>query len=383
VQQREQSDKRLVRVAVSAGPAAQQPGLVAAGQSLAAEPAGGSVREAGCRIGEADPLLAGEAEEVTQRREPEPTVAARGEERLDVRARARRPIAHALLVEVHCELGQDREALLDRVIFERVLAYPTGALATGQQPREISLGRRAQRRGQRSIRRARGRARAGRPRRSRQAAGNEERLQQPGGVARAAAGAAAVADRSDHPGWPVSPRAQRPFQATQVPHADRWRAALQQPVGERTEPLRAAFCQTILGALDPHADPRGVALIARVAQPVGGVAAQLTAAPTAPRYAHFFGLSGDFAGYVEFFHLQDLVDHGAAVVEFFMPFEDFTASPLPGTLDAYFAYRQRAIEFIASRNHRIAAYVDAWPPMRSAAKAVIAGGAGYSSGAAA
>lgn len=57
VQQREQSDERLVRVAVSAGPAAQQLCLVAAGEGLAAVPAGGLVREACGRVGEADPLL--------------------------------------------------------------------------------------------------------------------------------------------------------------------------------------------------------------------------------------------------------------------------------------------------------------------------------------
>ena len=52
-------------------------------------------------------------------------------------------------------------------------------------------------------------------------------------------------------------------------------------------------------------------------------------------------------------------------VKFSMPFEDFTASPLPGTLDAYDAYRQRAIEFIESRNQRIAAHVGARPVMDS------------------
>jgi len=46
-----------------------------------------------------------------------------------------------------------------------------------------------------------------------------------------------------------------------------------------------------------------------------------------------------------------------------MQFEDFAASPLPGTLDAYYAYRQRAIEFIESRNRRIAAHVGARPVM--------------------
>lgn len=93
------------------------------------------------------------------------------------------------------------------------------------------------------------------------------------------------------------------------------------------------------------------------------------------RYADFFGLFDDFAGYVDFFHLRDLVNEGTATVKFFMPLEDFTASPLPGTLDAYFVYRQRAIEFIESRNRRIAAHVGAGPPMNSAAKVAIRGGA--------
>ena len=75
---------------------------------------------------------------------------------------------------------------------------------------------------------------------------------------------------------------------------------------------------------------------------------------TLARYADFFRLFGDFAGYVEFFHLQDIVNEITSTVEFFTPFEDFTASPLPGTLDAYFVYRQRAREFIESRNRRIA-----------------------------
>jgi Family of unknown function (DUF6994) len=78
---------------------------------------------------------------------------------------------------------------------------------------------------------------------------------------------------------------------------------------------------------------------------------------TLARYADFFGLFGDFAGYVNFFHLQDLVDDVTSTVKFFTPFEDFTAPPLPGTLGEYLWYRQHAIEFIESRNRRIAAYV--------------------------
>jgi hypothetical protein len=73
---------------------------------------------------------------------------------------------------------------------------------------------------------------------------------------------------------------------------------------------------------------------------------------TLARYADFFRLFRDFAGYVDFFLLQDLVNDGTAV-KFFRPFDDFGASPLPGTLDAYLGYRHRAIEFIESRNRRI------------------------------
>lgn len=86
---------------------------------------------------------------------------------------------------------------------------------------------------------------------------------------------------------------------------------------------------------------------------------------TLARYADFFGLFGDFPGYVDFSHLQDLVNEVTLTVKFSLPFEDFTASPLPGTLDAYFVYRQRAIEFIESRNRRIAAHVGAEPLMNS------------------
>jgi hypothetical protein len=49
------------------------------------------------------------------------------------------------------------------------------------------------------------------------------------------------------------------------------------------------------------------------------------------------------------------VNEATHTVKFFMPFENFTTSPLPRTLDGYLGYRQRAIEFIDSRNRRIAA----------------------------
>jgi hypothetical protein len=76
--------------------------------------------------------------------------------------------------------------------------------------------------------------------------------------------------------------------------------------------------------------------------------------PALARYPEFFALFGDFAGFVDFFLLQDLVDEARSTVKFFTPFENFTTSPLPNTLDAYRGYRERSIEFIEARNHRIA-----------------------------
>jgi len=74
---------------------------------------------------------------------------------------------------------------------------------------------------------------------------------------------------------------------------------------------------------------------------------------TLARYTDFFHLFGDFAGYVDFFLLQDLVDEITRRVKFFTPFEDFAASPLPRPLSAYLDYRKRAVEFLDTRNHRI------------------------------
>jgi len=78
--------------------------------------------------------------------------------------------------------------------------------------------------------------------------------------------------------------------------------------------------------------------------------------PALARYPEFFRLFTDFAGFVDFFLLQDLVDERTSAVRFFTPFESFAASPLPTNLDAYRGYRRRAIEFIEARNRRIAAW---------------------------
>ncbi len=74
---------------------------------------------------------------------------------------------------------------------------------------------------------------------------------------------------------------------------------------------------------------------------------------TLARDADFFGLFGDFKGYVAFFLLQDLVTEDCSAVRFFSPFGDFNTSPLPGSMDAYRVYRQLAVAFIEARNRRI------------------------------
>ena len=71
-------------------------------------------------------------------------------------------------------------------------------------------------------------------------------------------------------------------------------------------------------------------------------------------YADFFALFEDFAGYVDFFYLQDLVTADHSTIKFSIPFEGFDMSPLPRTLDAYLEYRDNSIEFIEARNRRIA-----------------------------
>ena len=76
---------------------------------------------------------------------------------------------------------------------------------------------------------------------------------------------------------------------------------------------------------------------------------------TLARYADFFGLFGDFSGYVAHFLLQDLVNEDCSAVRFFTPFEEFNTSPLPGDMEAYRPYRQLAVAFIEARNRRILA----------------------------
>lgn len=74
---------------------------------------------------------------------------------------------------------------------------------------------------------------------------------------------------------------------------------------------------------------------------------------TLSRYDQFFGLFGDFRGYVDFFLLQDLVTDDYSAVRFFTPFDDFQPWPVPSSVAAYRSYRDHAEAFLHARNHRI------------------------------
>lgn len=70
------------------------------------------------------------------------------------------------------------------------------------------------------------------------------------------------------------------------------------------------------------------------------------------RYADFFDLFEDFSGYVDFFHLQDLLAEDGAV-RFFIELDDFSTRALPTDVETYREYRRRSIEFVHARNARI------------------------------
>ena len=70
------------------------------------------------------------------------------------------------------------------------------------------------------------------------------------------------------------------------------------------------------------------------------------------RYADFFDLFGSFAGYVDFWLLDDLVSADGSV-KFFLPSENFTLPPVPRSLADYLSFCERTIAFVMARNERI------------------------------
>jgi len=71
------------------------------------------------------------------------------------------------------------------------------------------------------------------------------------------------------------------------------------------------------------------------------------------RYSSFFNLFENFKGYIEFFHLQDIVSDDFENVEFYLPFDNFKRVPRPQTKEEYLEYMQAVMLFIQQRNTRI------------------------------
>jgi len=74
---------------------------------------------------------------------------------------------------------------------------------------------------------------------------------------------------------------------------------------------------------------------------------------TLRRYSAFFNLFGDFAGYVDFFLLQDLVSDNYSTVKFYLPFDNFERSALPLDVAEYLTYKKLILDFVSARNQRI------------------------------
>lgn len=75
---------------------------------------------------------------------------------------------------------------------------------------------------------------------------------------------------------------------------------------------------------------------------------------TLKRYSDFFDLFQNFKGYVDFFLLQDLIEHDYSSINFFLPFQTFDQSPLPKDIEEYQHYKRNLTDFITVRNQRIA-----------------------------
>ena len=71
----------------------------------------------------------------------------------------------------------------------------------------------------------------------------------------------------------------------------------------------------------------------------------------------FFKLFESFAGYVDFFLLQDLVDANYESINLFIPTKQmFESSPLPASKEEYLQYMKSSTSFTAKRNERIKAW---------------------------
>lgn len=71
----------------------------------------------------------------------------------------------------------------------------------------------------------------------------------------------------------------------------------------------------------------------------------------------FYDLFVDFKGYVDFFFLQDSVSDDYSSVDIWCGEGDFSGSGLPATIDEYFLFIEREMEFLKGRNARIEEFV--------------------------
>ncbi len=74
---------------------------------------------------------------------------------------------------------------------------------------------------------------------------------------------------------------------------------------------------------------------------------------TFDRYERFFKLFEDFKNYVDYFHLNPLVNKTYSEFNYFLPFKGFEYNPLPSNSEEYFSYKYKLTEFILSRNELI------------------------------
>jgi hypothetical protein len=70
------------------------------------------------------------------------------------------------------------------------------------------------------------------------------------------------------------------------------------------------------------------------------------------RYKNFFDLFENFAGYINFFSLDDLVDRNGRI-KFYLPFDNFQTKPSFSNIDEYLVYKKGVMKFIEARNLRI------------------------------
>lgn len=71
----------------------------------------------------------------------------------------------------------------------------------------------------------------------------------------------------------------------------------------------------------------------------------------------FFDLFIDFKGYVDFFFLQDCVSPDYETVIKWIDNDDFKENPLPKSVEDYFLWINKQLEFVKKRNNRIKNYL--------------------------